>query len=73
MRVVLPFAALFVSTFVGCVGCSSSAEKPVPKDTGTPPPAGWRAAVGAAGAFAQTFDDVRWSSRTIADVSFYGV
>lgn len=54
------------------VGCGEDDDKKTSKsDSGTP--GGWQAAVGADGAFAQTFDGVTWSARTLVPHDLFAV
>ena len=50
-------------------GCGGGSNSPGDGGTGNPPPVAWKAAVGAYGTFAQTFDDVSWSTRTLSSAS----
>ena len=71
MRQLLALAALALLLPVAACGD----DKPVPPkgDGGTSPPSAWRAAVGAGGTFAQTFDDVRWESRALGTATMLAV
>ncbi|GMV14163.1 MAG: hypothetical protein AMXMBFR56_23870 [Polyangiaceae bacterium] len=54
------------------LGCGNDDDKKTSKsDSGTP--SGWQAAVGADGAFAQTFDGVTWSTRTLVPHDLFAV
>jgi len=53
-------------------GCGDEDEKKTSKsDSGTP--SGWQAAVGADGTFAQTFDGVTWSTRSLGPEDLFAV
>src|SRR5580693_4354172 len=76
-----PHALLFAGLAVLTGACSGDTSKPSPPSSNDgstqapppPPPVRWRAAVGKAGAFAQTFDDVSWVTRSIAAQDLYAV
>jgi len=53
-------------------GCDNSKSPPPSGDGGTAP-TGWRAAVGAGGLFAQTFDDPAWTARQVTSGALYSV
>jgi photosystem II stability/assembly factor-like uncharacterized protein len=69
-------ALLLGGAAVLCGACDNSKPSPQPPagDGSIPlPPLRWAAAVGAAGTFAQTFDDVSWATRVIAARALYSV
>lgn len=71
MRSSLALVSLAFVAF-GCSSSSTSAP-PVTGDSGTVMPVRWKAAVGAGGLVAQTFDDVTWTTRTVAPTNLYSV
>lgn len=67
----IKLAALLVLAFA-VAGCGDEGDKKTTKgDSGTP--SGWQAAVGADGTFAQTFDSVTWSTRTLTARDLFAV
>jgi photosystem II stability/assembly factor-like uncharacterized protein len=58
---------------IAIVGCGGGSNSPKDGGTGSPPPVAWKAAVGGAGAFVQTFDDVAWNERALTDTTQFGV
>jgi len=62
-----------VALVSACGSSSSPSPSPAPSDGAAPPPAGWMAAVGGQGTFAQTFDGSTWTTRSIAVQDLYSV
>ena len=67
-----PLLAIVLFGATAAPACGNSSPAPAPSDGGSPPSA-WRSAVGAAGVFAQTFDDVAWRTRIVAPRALRGV
>ncbi len=65
--------ALALTLFVTATLSCSDDKPPPPPASDTPVSTGWRSAVGEGGAFVQTFDGMRWESRTVASVDLLSV
>ena len=60
----IALASMLLLFLSSSLSCSDDEKKPPPPATDSAP-AAWRSAVGAGGAFTQTFDDVRWATRNV--------